>query len=356
MRELLFKTSFSKIYIIVIIIVTLLVVGGYYSYAMFTVTKERNDAISIITGNLTYTLEVDGVEGNTLTVEANTVKEFTITLSNPNNRVARFNFYYIGSLPADVSTGYVVVDGVNTPPTVTGVNLERSGSSGSSNTYTIRVRNYSSNSATITLGVSVGLDYNDLSLPSNGYLFEEYVYPTVSEVVLASQGENGSTFDDGVDTFITGTDPNNYIWYSGKLWRAVSVNNEEKTTKLVTQWGISAIPYNASGNTAFEGSYMEEWLNDTTVDGFLYNLRNYEDFIVTNAVWDATLDATDLGSIERPNGTTTVTDTVGLLNIYEYQSSYHGTTYNNGYLNNGLDWWTITPRSASHVRHVFFLR
>ena len=73
---------------------------------------------------------------------------------------------------------------------------------------------------------------------------------------------SGDTFDDGIDTFITGEDPNNYIWYSGKLWRAVSVANEAKTTKLVTQWNISAIPYNASGNTAFEGSYMEEWLND----------------------------------------------------------------------------------------------
>ena len=147
-----------------------------------------------------------------------------------------------------------------------------------------------------------------------------------------------ATYDDGVDTFITSScgDPNNYIWYSGKLWRAVSVNNEAKTVKLVTQWNISAIPYNARGNSAFEGSHMEMWLNDTSVDGFLGNLRDYENFIVTDAVWDATLDATDLGSITRPNGTTTVTAPVGLLNIYEYQISYHGTTYSNGYLNNGL--------------------
>ena len=96
----------------------------------------------------------------------------------------------------------------------------------------------------------------------------------VSEVVLANVGENGAiNTTDPEQTFITGTDPNNYIWYSGKLWRAVSVNNEENTTKLVTQWNISGIPYNASGNTAFDGSYMEEWLNDTTVDGFLGNLR-----------------------------------------------------------------------------------
>ena len=95
---------------------------------------------------------------------------------------------------------------------------------------------------------------------------------------------------------------------------------------------------------------MEEWLNDTTVDGFLGNLRDYEKFIVTDATWDATMDATDLGSITRPNGTTTVTAPVGLLNMYEYQSSNNGRT--DGYLNNGLWWWTLTPYSSSNVRYV----
>ena len=172
----------------------------------------------------------------------------------------------------------------------------------------------------------------------------------VSEVVLENLGDNGDTYYDGVDTFITGEDPNNYIWYSGKLWRAVSVNKAAKTTKLVTQWNISAIEY-SSGSTAFDGSYMEEWLNDTSVDGFLGNLRDYENFVVTDAVWDATLDATGLGSITRPNGEATVTDAVGLLNMYEYQSSNNGGT--NGYLNNGLYWWTLTPYSSSNVRFVY---
>ena len=175
--------------------------------------------------------------------------------------------------------------------------------------------------------------------------------PGAGETIIAGL-TSGDTYDDGTDTFITGTDPNNYIWYSGKLWRAVSINNEAKTTKLVTQWNISAISYNPSNQTNFEGSYMEDWLNDTTVDGFLGNLREPQKFIVTDSVWDATMDSTDLGSIERPDGTTTVTAPVGLLNMYEYQTSYRGTTYSNGYLNNGLWWWTLTPYSPSNVRYV----
>ena len=176
--------------------------------------------------------------------------------------------------------------------------------------------------------------------------------PTVSETLLANISKDNQ-YNDGTDTFITGEDPNNYIWYSGKLWRAVLVNNEARTVKLVTEWNISAIPYNASGNTSFEGSYMESWLNAESVDGFLGNLREPEKFIVTDAVWDATMDDRELGNITRPNGMITVKDAVGLLNIYEYQTSYRGTTYSSGYLSNGLYFWTLTPYSMSYVRYVY---
>ena len=169
----------------------------------------------------------------------------------------------------------------------------------------------------------------------------------VSDVVLENLGDKGDTFDDGTDTFITGTDPNNYIWYSGKMWRAVSVNDEAKTTKLVTQWNISAINY-SSGSTDFAGSYMEDWLNDTSVDGFLGNLRDYENFIVTDAKWNATM----MSDSSKPPETTIVGDTVGLLNYYEYVTSYRGASSSTGYLNNGLYWWTLTPYDTSSVRSV----
>ena len=80
----------------------------------------------------------------------------------------------------------------------------------------------------------------------------------VADVLLSGVGNNG-TIDttDPEQTFITGTNPNNYIWYSGKLWRAVSIDPSDNSVKLVTQWNISALPYNAGNNTAFKGSYME---------------------------------------------------------------------------------------------------
>ncbi|HIT38290.1 MAG TPA: hypothetical protein IAB59_07440, partial [Candidatus Onthousia faecipullorum] len=344
------KADISKFYILGVGIICLLLIGGFFSYAMFTVSKEKSNAIRIVTGNLTYKLTVDGTEGNTLTVGSGETKTFTVTLSNNNNRTARFNFYYVGSFPSDVTAGYVTGDGLNTPPAEAGINLEKADASGSSNTYSIRVSNNSSSSATITLGVSVGLDYNDLTLPENGHLFEESkLEGPVADVIKMNIGENGAiNTTDPDQTFITGTDPNNYIWYSGKLWRAVSIDPSDNSVKLVTQWNISAIPYNASGNPTFEGSYMQDWLNDTTVDGFLGNLRDYENFIKTDSVWNATLTT----STSKPESTTMVTDAVGILNIYEYTMSYSGTDSSNGYLNNGLDWWTLTPYSTSIVHSV----
>ena len=203
MKKFLLETSFSKIYMIVMIIITLLILGGYFSYAMFTVTKEKSNAVSIVTGNLTYKLEVEENETNTLTVPANSRKDFIVTLSNPNNRIARFNFYYLGDLADGVDIGYIEKDEFNVPPTETGINLEKVDTTGSSNTYIVRVANTTGSEISIELGVSVGLDYNDLELPENGHLFEEIHYQTVSETLLTSNLGNGSTYDDGVDTFIT---------------------------------------------------------------------------------------------------------------------------------------------------------
>ncbi len=171
----------------------------------------------------------------------------------------------------------------------------------------------------------------------------------VATKLLAGVGKNGAIdTSDSEQTFITGTNPNNYIWYSGKLWRAVSVDPSDNSAKLVTQWNISSIPYNASRNTAFEGSYMQQWLNDTTRDGFLGNLRDYEKFIKTDSAWNATQTTVNT----KPAKTTMVTSAVGLLNMYEYTMSYNGTTYSNGYLNNGLYWWTLTPYNTSSLRSV----
>ena len=101
LKELM-KTDVSKVYIMGVAIFCLLLLGGYFSYAMFTVNKEKNKAVSIVTGNLVYELKVNDNATNTITVGGNSNATYTINLNNTNNRDARLNFYYIGDLPSGV--------------------------------------------------------------------------------------------------------------------------------------------------------------------------------------------------------------------------------------------------------------
>ncbi len=244
------KADISKFYILGVGVICLLLVGAYFSYAMFTVSKEKSNAISIVTGNLTYKLLVDGEEGNTLTVPEGTTKEFIITLSNPNNRVARFNFYYIGDLQDGVTVGYVPVKGVSTPPDEKGINLEISGTSGSSSTYRIQVKNSFDSEITITLGVGVGLDYNDLSLPSNGHLFNEIKLDEGAKKVLADN-EIEASLDDMF----------NYT-SNGMQKGAEEANPEYITNGLYSAEDEDGVSYYFRGNINNNNVQFGEYTND----------------------------------------------------------------------------------------------
>ena len=355
----------KKIITIVISILIIIILIMAVSYAFFSTQLSGTDQV-VKVGTLDLVLDetsegisLDNAIGLSDSKGMSTTPS-TFKLINNGNKAVDYTIYLddntIGDTDTRIDDKYLKYNlnknGVNSGATLLtsiGSNPNRILDSGT-------IEGKGTNEYSLNLWITDEVDGNYSGQVFSGKLRVEVSQERKKEVstILLANIPKDNLYDDDVDTFITGEDPNNYIWYSGKLWRAVSVNNEAKTTKLVTQWNISATPYNPENQTNFEGSYMEDWLNDTSVDGFLGNLRDYEKFIVTDAVWDATLDSDALGSIERPNGTTTVTAPVGLLNMYEYQSSYHGTTYSNGYLNNGLYWWTLTPYSSSDVRYVSY--
>ena len=370
----------ENIVIIIVLVVMILAIIGV-SYAAFSFSKQGNTPNKITTGSITMTYTESD---NTISL-GNALPTTDATGTTRLKEGEYFDFTVSSEITGDVNINYEIsakevgdgtIDGSNIKLYLTRLtddgeeqlmSPETYNEESTSNTFTGRPSGEmslytssmnSSESNDYRLRMYVTEEYNPqgdggnltFAVKVNVYGKDRVASP-VSDVLLSNIPEENQ-FDDGIDTFITGEDPNNYVWYSGKLWRAVSVNNDAKTTKLVTQWNISTITY-SSGSTDFAGSYMEDWLNDTTVDGFLGNLRDYENFIVTDAKWNATLDATSLGSITRPSDSgTIVTNAVGLLNMYEYQSSYHGTTYSNGYLNNGLSWLTLTPFDTSSVRYV----
>ena len=380
----------ENIIIIAILVVMLIAIIGV-SYAAFSFGQAGNIPNTITTGDISMTYE----EGDNTISLGNALPTTDATGTTRLKEGEYFDFTVSSNITGNVNINYEIstkevgdgtIDGSNIKLYLTEIvdgeeqglmTPETYNEETGENTYTGRPANEmslytssmnSSEEHTFRLRMYVTEEYNPqgdgggltFTVQVNVYGKAGEKMPVtgpISDVVIENLS-GGSTYDDGVDTFITGEDPNNYIWYSGKLWRVVSINNEAKTTKLVTQWNISAIPYNESGNTAFEGSHMEDWLNDTTVDGFLGNLREPDNFIITDAKWNTTKDENDLGSLTRPSDSgTVVTNAVGLLTAYEYQTAstgyltenYWGDIISTGYLNNGLDWWTLTPSSSSFV-------
>ena len=247
------STNISKTYMFILLGASALMMVGYFSYAWFTVQGVQK--YSVVTGNLTGTLAIGS---NTANINGAGVIEYTpstnndtltVTVTNSSDRTVKNSLYYYTLSDSSINIGYE--SDSPTIPSIAGVSVDK----GKSLTYKIKIAG--ANGKTIRIGSSMGLVNSNLTLPSGASALEQFDQ-TVSRTLLAGVGNNG-TIDttDPEQTFITGTDPNNYIWYSGKLWRAVSIDPSDNSVKLVTQWNISAFPYNASGNTAFQGSHME---------------------------------------------------------------------------------------------------
>ena len=341
----------NKKYILLLIIsiIVILVVG--ITYAWLTQTLDGNKIQSMRVGTFKLSL----LEGNSLSLQSaefmsdeDGLKQdgFTFTVENTGK--------FTGSYSVYLDDDSISSDQIRLDDKFIKYNLEVNGTKNNSTALSSR-KIYDGSldrgkKDTFTLRIWLNKDVNGdiggkvfkvkLRIEAN----QEMTPVPVAEKLLASVGSNGAIdTSDSEQTFITGTDPNNYIWYSGKLWRAVSIDPSDNSVKLVTQWNMSSISYNTYSNSAFEGSFAEQWLNDTSVDGFLGNLREPKKFIKTDSVWNATtmLDKT------KPSKTTMITDTVGLLNLYEYAMSYSNISHEKGYLNTNLDWWTLTPCDSS---------
>ena len=352
----------NKVIVLLISILIIIILAIILSYALFSTTLSGNENIvrvgtlDLILNETSEGLNLSDVVGVS-DEEGMSSSPSTFELVNNGNKAVDYTIYLddmnIESTEKRMEDKYLKYNLVKNDAASGAKSLASMGSNPNRVLDTGTISGNGKNTYKLNLWITDELDGGYLGTVFKGKLrvvVKQSEGSIASDTILANVGDNGSTYDDGTDTFITGTDPNNYVWYSGKLWRAVSVNKEAKTTKLVTQWNISAISYNPENNSSFEGSYMKDWLNDTSVDGFLGNLRNYENYIDTNSKWDASTDDSELGSVQKPNGTTMVEDAVGLLNTYEYQSSNNGGT--DGYLNNELDWWTLTPNDKSFVNYL----
>ncbi len=163
------KMNVSKSYAIFVLLFTIICIGGYYSYAMFTVEKTKNSAISIVTGNMIPTLtstdmtftESATESSGTITLPASSTKVITINLKNDNKVAGRFQLYYKGTLPEGVSIYYTQESNDSIPSD--GVDVD----SGVTKTYELLLINVTESNQTFEIGSRGGLTNQTLVLDSD---------------------------------------------------------------------------------------------------------------------------------------------------------------------------------------------
>ena len=153
---------------------------------------------------------------------------------------------------------------------------------------------------------------------------------------------------DGTQYVYGETVNNNYVWYSGKMWRIVALNNDG-TVKLVTENEITALSrFSDYTSNDYKDSQIRSWL----INVFYPTLYNIDD-IVVDYKWDYTLDST--ADTTKPETVDFVMEKIGLLSLYDYVMtggipySEHGDSF----LHNGSWWWLITPKSSNSAWNVF---
>ena len=97
----------KKIYSLVLLLITILVTTFYFSYAIFSNTKEEHGKLNIVAGTLNYKIENKYVENDQITVNANDKITTTLKITSLNTISSKYELYYqIENNIKDVKIGY----------------------------------------------------------------------------------------------------------------------------------------------------------------------------------------------------------------------------------------------------------
>ena len=154
---------------------------------------------------------------------------------------------------------------------------------------------------------------------------------------------DGTTYQYMGGCYIKGNPNNNYIWYSGFLWRIMGIN-ADGTIRMITDENVTAIPW-GEYNTAqdWDNSYAKEWLNN-----YFYPRLKGNNIIKEETWCSETTTSSSSARTTCENNLSTQPSNVGLMTLDEYNLA--GSF--NSYLKIGQYQWTMTPYSSSSAWSV----
>ena len=196
---------------------------------------------------------------------------------------------------------------------VPGLNVsEALGGRSASDFYDIRIKN---NKGTITVQYSLVCVRNNTKVVYSRLVESDKTeckpYKAEEADLLYASLSSHITNDSGKTTQYITTN-NNYVRYSGKLWRAVSVDTQQKTVKLVLDDIITYLNYDDSTSALYPTSNISTWIDQK----FKSTLRNSSIFVQDtkwnyNGVANASTEPASIAARE-------IQSTVGMLTAYDH--------------------------------------
>lgn len=239
--------------------------------------------------------------------------------------------------PGDFSTDLLNALGINTSKQYDNIRIENKNGKIKVKYSMICVRNYDDPS-------SISLLYSNL-VEKKGSC--EIYIPVVTNSLLQEIKEKYTTELKGSVSYVTGSPNNNYVYYSGRLWRIISFDKTDRTIKLVSDDIVSILNYDnkKDGSGNFSNNYSTSNINLWLNNNFLPTLRNTEKYLL-DIGWNYSAVA---NNVTEPITTgNTFISKVGMMNNYEYLKS-------SNYINNGKKFWLLSTKSGGNNDNAWYV-
>ena len=170
-------------------------------------------------------------------------------------------------------------------------------------------------------------------------VLEKYPYLATTGNGCTTSNENNYSYMGGC--YLKGNPTDNYLWYSGFLWRIMGIN-ADGSVRLITDENVTGISYHESSSN-WDGSHAKDWLNN-----YFYPRLKGNDIIVEQTWCSETTTSSSSARTSCSNNLSTEKAKVGSISLDEYNLAGAG----NSYLNIGQYQWTLTPYNGSYAWDV----
>ena len=178
------------------------------------------------------------------------------------------------------------------------------------------------------------IHYYNVEHPKTNVVDNSLVNKVLNSNEIVNKGNGLYTYNN--DYVFEGNVENNYVSYSGYLFRIVRIN-EDKSIKLITDDIVSSLVW--SNNTDYNNSYIKSYLENE----FYNKLINPDNYILESKWCIDSIDK-NIDSCKK-----TINSKIGLLTYNDYKLA----GANKSFLNINKYWWTINEYKDNKVWYVF---